>query len=298
MQLVCNTAYNIGQSPGNIPYRIWQDLVHSPNYRPYVRWAIPILVGDTYQGRGDRRIVGTSPQMFGYRDDGTQIPNNSESRPFQYRGESQEDDGRSYELDDSKDADKAGALISPRVFRPRRFEAVLGSEVATKDAFHLYDDELTEEQNAARHAVFQATHGVCRPRRAMDIHKPRWHVVGILKPTHTASDRVLYVPVISLYAIEEHDIGLISQENSSRPDTGIRITFRLAQAEEILGRPGLIRMSCQSRPARNSTCRPRRPRAGRGCEKPVKIPMLIRWIKTAILCLSFPKKRGRSPQSS
>ena len=50
------------------------------------------------------------------------------------------------------------------------------------------------------------------PTEEPDIHKPKWHVVGILKPTHTSSDRVLYVPVISLYAIEEHDIGPIPQK--------------------------------------------------------------------------------------
>jgi putative ABC transport system permease protein len=44
-----------------------------------------------------------------------------------------------------------------------------------------------------------------------DIHKPRWHIVGILKPTHTANDRVLFIPFISLYAIAEHEAGMIDQ---------------------------------------------------------------------------------------
>jgi putative ABC transport system permease protein len=205
-QLVFNTVYNIDVSPGNIPYRIYEEMMDSPKYHSGVRWAIPILVGDTYQGRGDRRIVGTSPQMFGYRDDGTLIPITDESHPFEYRY------GKMYELGESKDVDKDGILIPPRMFRPRKFEAVLGSEVAAKDGFHLYDDKLTEEQNVARHAVFQATHGMPPPNETPDIHKPKWHVVGVLKPTHTASDRVLYVPVISLYAIEEHEIGEIAQK--------------------------------------------------------------------------------------
>ena len=33
----------------------------------------------------------------------------------------------------------------------------------------------------------------------------------MLKPTHTANDRVLFVPIVSLYAIEEHDIGMVEQ---------------------------------------------------------------------------------------
>jgi hypothetical protein len=58
---------------------------------------------------------------------------------------------------------------------------------------------------------FQATHGFPGPGEIPDIHKPKWTVVGILKPTHTANDRVLFIPLISLYAIEEHDIGMIEQ---------------------------------------------------------------------------------------
>ena len=38
-----------------------------------------------------------------------------------------------------------------------------------------------------------------------------WRVVGILKPTHTANDRVLFIPFISLYAIAEHEGGMIDQ---------------------------------------------------------------------------------------
>ncbi len=44
-----------------------------------------------------------------------------------------------------------------------------------------------------------------------DIHKPIWKIVGILKPTHTANDRVLFVPFISLYAIAEHEGGMLVQ---------------------------------------------------------------------------------------
>src|SRR6185437_3915945 len=205
-QLVFNTVYHIDQSPGNIPYKLWEDMEHSPRYRPYVRWAIPFMVGDTYQGRGDRRIIGTSPQMFGYTDDGQRIPSNEESHPFEYRY------GKEFELADSTDSDKNGKPIVPRMFKPRKFEAVLGSEVAEKDGFHLYDDTLSEEENLKRHAVFQATHGMPAPNEKPDIHKPKWHVVAFLKQTHTANDRALFIPVISLYAIEEHDIALIKQK--------------------------------------------------------------------------------------
>src|SRR5205814_293902 len=83
--------------------------------------------------------------------------------------------------------------------------AVIGSEVADSLHLHLYDDKQTEEQNLANGGAFRATHGMPSGNEVPDIHKPRWHIVGILKPTHTANDRVLFIPFISLYAIAEHD---------------------------------------------------------------------------------------------
>jgi putative ABC transport system permease protein len=124
------------------------------------------------------------------------------------------------------------------MFKPRRFEAVLGSEVAEKDGFHLYDDKLSEEENIKHHAVFQATHGMPLPNEKPDIHKPKWHVVGFLKQTHTANDRALFVPVISLYAIEEHDIGMIAQKLIQ---AGYTNPYNLPpdQAESILKKIGI-----------------------------------------------------------
>ena len=71
MQLVLNTVYYLDQSPGNIPYQLYEDMSRTsppppgrPDYRPYVRIAVPFMVGDSYRGRW---IVGTSPQMFALR---------------------------------------------------------------------------------------------------------------------------------------------------------------------------------------------------------------------------------------
>src|SRR5262249_27613728 len=59
---------------------------------------------------------------------------------------------------------------------------------------------------------FQATHGLPQPGEQPDIHKPKWKVVGVLKPTHTASDGVVYIPLTSFYCIAEHDVGLVAQQ--------------------------------------------------------------------------------------
>src|SRR5665213_541450 len=48
LQLTLNTVYNIDRSPGNIPYKVYDDLAHSRQYRRYVKIAVPIAVGDSY----------------------------------------------------------------------------------------------------------------------------------------------------------------------------------------------------------------------------------------------------------
>jgi putative ABC transport system permease protein len=193
LQLTLNTVYHMDVSPGVIPYQIYEDMSRKapplpghPDYRPYVRIAVPFMVGDSYKGR---RIVGTSPQMFGVDDGGKPV----EGAAFQYR------------------KDKGYELAQGRVFAPRKFEAVIGSEVAEKLHLHLYDEKLSDQENEQQGGAFRATHGMPRPDETPDIHKPVWRIVGILKPTHTANDRVLFVPYISLYAITEHEGGMIDQ---------------------------------------------------------------------------------------
>src|SRR5688572_27306771 len=67
MQLVLNTVYHIDRSPGNIPYIVYEAL---RNNRQMVRVAVPYAVGDTYKGY---RIAGTTPDLFGFNDDGTPL---------------------------------------------------------------------------------------------------------------------------------------------------------------------------------------------------------------------------------
>jgi putative ABC transport system permease protein len=222
LQLTLNTVYHMDQSPGLIPYAIYEEMTwpmgqKAPpgrlDSRRNAKIAIPFMVGDSYNGR---RIVGTSPQMFGIDDNGQPVA--ADAR-FQYRKE------KSYEF------------AAGRAFRPRKFEAVIGSDVAEKEHLTLYDDKLSEDENAKRGATFRATHGMPSANQKPDIHKPKWHIVGILKPTHTANDRVLFVPVISLYAIAEHESGMVSQ--ALRRANVDPSTMTPAQFDETLRKLGI-----------------------------------------------------------
>lgn len=186
LQLVLNSAYHIDKSPGNIPYWVYEELTTRKralpgqfSYFQYVKLAVPFAVGDTYKGR---RIFATSPKLFGVDEDGQAIDAGADpARPsdaiFQYRP------GRRYEF------------AQGRVFHAKKFEGVVGSEVARELGLKVGDK-------------FRATHGNPGPSEVPDEHDEQWEVVGVLKPTGTANDRVLFIPLLSAYTIGEHEKGL------------------------------------------------------------------------------------------
>ena len=172
LQLVLNTTYHLDRSPGNIPYSLYEQL-NQPRH-PQVRLAVPFAVGDTFKGQ---RIVGTTLKLFGIADNGQPM-----ERPFEYRP------GRKFAI-----ADGQG-----RLFHPAKFEAVIGSDIPRLTGLKLGDK-------------FQASHGMPTPGQAEDVHDEKWEVVGVLEPTRTANDRVIFIPLTSFYTIEEHEDALEAQ---------------------------------------------------------------------------------------
>jgi putative ABC transport system permease protein len=171
LQLVLNTVYQIDQSPGNIPYSVYEDLLKN---RFNVRIAVPYAVGDSYKGH---RIIGTATKLFGFDDAGQPLP---PERVLEYQI------GKRYELAEG------------RVFHPQKFQAIIGSDVARQTDLKVG-------------SKFKATHGLPQPGQEEDEHDQEWEVVGVLKPTPTAADRVIYIPLVSFYAISEHEEALEQQ---------------------------------------------------------------------------------------
>ena len=172
LQLTLNTVYQLDKSPGNIPYALYEELTTSPKYRPLVKVAIPYAVGDSYKGQ---RIIGTIPQLFGYDDAGAKLP--ADASVMEYRP------GRRYEIGQG------------RVFHPRKFEAIIGSEVTKLTGLKLGEK-------------FKATHGLPAENQKPDEHAEQWEVVGVLAPTHTAADKNLFIPLMTFYTIMEHEDAL------------------------------------------------------------------------------------------
>jgi putative ABC transport system permease protein len=168
LQLVLNTVYQIDRSPGNIPYSMYEKMV-AGGLRAQVKLAVPYAVGDSYQ---NHRIIGTLPTLFGFDDEGVAQADRFEYRPEKY-----------YEFAEG------------RVFHPRKFEAVIGSDVSARTGLKIGQK-------------FKATHGTPLPNQSPDEHDTEWEVVGVLAPTHTAADRVLFIPLETFYAIADHEQAL------------------------------------------------------------------------------------------
>src|SRR6266568_7102 len=137
----------------------------APNH-PLVRNAIPYAVGDEFQGH---RIVGTIDRVFSIDYDRKPL-----NRPLQYRKD------RSFEF------------AQGRPFHPQKFEAVIGSDVALRTGLKLG-------------SKFKAQHDAGSSAKEKEEHDEQWEVVGILKQTKTANDRIIFIPLVSFYAIPKHE---------------------------------------------------------------------------------------------
>ena len=207
LQLVLNTIYQLDVSPGLIPYSVYEDVARS---RFNVRIAVPYAVGDSYK---EYRLIGTTARLFNADEEGRPL---AYVRFLKNYGEHKEDDTTSMLEELAEPLLKDGTvrhepdnyfnyrqkakyeLASGRWFGNNRFQAVIGSEIAQRGALTLG-------------SKFKATHGLPSPGAEPDEHNQEWEVVGVLKPTHTAADRVIFIPLISFYAIDEHEDELESQ---------------------------------------------------------------------------------------
>jgi putative ABC transport system permease protein len=184
LQLVLNTVYHLDVSPGNIPFSQYTRLLdpHFPkgvpipadNYFKYVKIAEPTVVGDTLNGQ--YRIVGVQTSFFGFDEHSKPLPPD--------------------EVLDYRPGEKL-QIADGHVFAFNKFEAVVGSDIP----------RLTGKGIGS---TFRATHGTPVPGEPLSIHAQVWTVVGVLAPTHTAIDRVVYIPLLSFYTIPAHAANIMA----------------------------------------------------------------------------------------
>lgn len=212
LQLVLNTVYNLDISPGNISWKLFEQLRADPR----VKLAVPFSVGDNFHGF---RIVGTTDAFFkDFEFEPGRKPELAAGRVFTFteaalKGAFQEAEQRAKE----REARERGEEVKPAPVAEgmpasRPFEAVIGSTVAQQTGLQIGQ-------------TFIAAHGVQPSAEAKEHTENPWTVVGILAPTRTAADRAIYINLDSFYHIEGHELREPTapakvEEKDNDPDPG------------------------------------------------------------------------------
>ena len=151
LQLVLNAIFHLEAAPGNIEAKDFEMIRH----HPAVKAAIPIALGDNFQGW---RIVGTVEQLFA---DIETVP----GRPYAFAP-----GGRNFKL---------GAM-----------EAVAGAYAAKQLGWKVG-------------TTFKPYHGLAFDPKAQ--HDELYTVVGVLEPTGTPVDRVIWIPLEGVQTMKGHN---------------------------------------------------------------------------------------------
>jgi putative ABC transport system permease protein len=222
LELVLNTVFQIGQSPGLLAYDVFEELEQHPS----VELAVPYAVGDSFRGFRD---IGTSDAFFAAR--------------FPYPAAASTADkfatGRAFRFDraalrarlaelsaGAAAAQTVGGLALPAPAMasaaPPIAEAVLGASVAAELDVRLGDS-------------IEPTHGVDGAGTAHESEQ-LWQVVGILRPTGTPIDRLVLINLDSFFRIPDHRGGIIPESGKAAisavmlfPKPGVHKALLLAQ---------------------------------------------------------------------
>jgi putative ABC transport system permease protein len=212
LQLVLNTVYNLDISPGNISWKLFEQLRADPR----VKLAVPFSVGDNFHGF---RIVGTTDAFFkDFEFEPGHKPELAAGRVFTFteaalKSAFQEAEQRAKEREARERGDEVKLAPAPEGTPANRpFEAVIGSIVA-------------RETGLQTGQTFIAAHGVQPSAEAKEHTENPWTVVGILAPTRTAADRAIYINLDSFYHIEGHELREPTapakvEEKDNDPDPG------------------------------------------------------------------------------
>ncbi|MDA1259364.1 MAG: ABC transporter permease, partial [Planctomycetota bacterium] len=187
LQLVLNSVYHLGTSPGNLPYELWTELRTTPG----VTWAVPVAVGDSYRGA---RIVGVTSEFFekvrlgGEGEEGAPL-RFAEGAAFVHTAD--EFAELREHLLEAHEHEEEGGAHDEHAAHPELQRAVVGSEAA-------------RAANLRVGSRFRPAHDVSGVAGAPEHEEAESEVVGVLAPTGTPIDRAIYVPIALYYAIEGH----------------------------------------------------------------------------------------------
>jgi putative ABC transport system permease protein len=200
LQLVLNTIFHMGQSPGLLDYAVFEEIERQPS----TQLAVPYAVGDAFRGY---RVVGTTEAFFQprfpYPAAATALDKFAAGRAFHFDGEALHASLEELTLEAGA---RPAALASGSQPPPPKTggrtpvdEAVLGASVAAALDIRIGDR-------------IEPTHGVEAAGTAHESEQ-LWEVVGILRPSGTPIDKLVLINLDSFFRIADHRAGVV-------PETG------------------------------------------------------------------------------
>jgi putative ABC transport system permease protein len=199
LQLVLDSVFFMGQSPGLLDYEAFEEVRRHPS----TELAVPYAVGDAFRGF---RVVGTTDAFFDARFPyPSAAPGQNKlavGRAFRFDAEALKGALRALAAVNTNQPPADGVLAQTTPATnggaPAVAEAVLGAEVAASLDIRVGDR-------------IEPTHGV---EGGLPHTKPQlWDVVGILRATETPLDRLVLINLDSFFRIDDHMGGIV-------PETG------------------------------------------------------------------------------
>jgi len=187
LELTLNTMYQMGQSPGNIPFSVWDELRETDG----VTWTVPLMVGDSWRGW---RIVGVTDDLFNQVE-------------FADYGKLRFAAGSAFNYSANDLRADYQELIGGVHHHGAEVAAVAGSATGLQLGanFHPAHD-LRANPQAEQHEELAAT------------------VVGVLEPTGTPLDRAIFIPAGAYWKVEGHQASS-NQGGGARDPRGISAIF-------------------------------------------------------------------------
>lgn len=203
LQLTLNALYHMGQSQGNVPYAMYEEVADTPG----VLWSVPLAVGDSFRGK---RIVGVTSNLFSDvrlgGADSTERLVFADGGPFEYTREEFAEIKAELAAHDAEDQhdhehDHDAHLAS-------MFKAVIGADVAIDTGLKVGSH-------------FTPSHGVEGVGASGGHEEAETEVVGVLEPTGTPLDRAILIPIGAYYVIDGHEANEDMVEGGARDPRGL-----------------------------------------------------------------------------
>ena len=189
LQLTLNALYHMGQSQGNVPYAVYEEIAATPG----VLWSVPLAVGDSFRGQ---RIVGVTSNLFSdVHLGGANLAEPlafADGGPFAYsRAEFAELKSELGQAAAEHSSEAAHVDHDHNAHLKSMFKAVVGADVARNTGLMVG-------------SKFTPAHGV-EGVGGGGHQEAETEVVGVLEPTGTPLDRAILIPIGAYYVIAGHE---------------------------------------------------------------------------------------------